>query len=413
MGIKIQRCGKSPRHNVRVGVLVAGSDVKVCLLVHSRVVVSRRTSPRTPPGSWEEKAVSSADDVVGILNCLTVTAVSRPDRTCAVARVVCALHCANSSSGGGGSSSGGGGSSSGGGGSTSGGGGSSSGGGGSSSGGGEIGDRLPNVDQVERTRKMTSVSFHNLLNQLGEANWLLCENNSDPDLASLSTYPQRTDMVVPVGDENDLGTFGEDIPFLSRYDVIEFFTDLCSEEDGNRGSECSDDSSSCGESAGWMSGGSPSDVSPIPSPLPSPAAEVTTDDAKLCCRIARDKPSCCGKRPRTTYARRRRKHKSQQMWQFILETLNNDNYNPDLITWVDRDAGVFKFVQSKRVAQLWYRKRGGANTFEHFSRSLRHYYKKGIMSRIPNKRLVYKFESNAIDWVRLVQSSETSVKIEH
>lgn len=63
----------------------------------------------------------------------------------------------------------------------------------------EIGDRLPNVDQVERTRKMTSVSFHNLLNQLGEANWLLCENNSDPDLASLSTYPQRTDMVVPVG----------------------------------------------------------------------------------------------------------------------------------------------------------------------------------------------------------------------
>ena len=67
----------------------------------------------------------------------------------------------------------------------------------------------------------------------------------------------------------------------------------------------------------------------------------------------------------------RRNHRGQQMWQFILETLSNDTYNPDLITWVDRDAGVFKFVQSKRVAQLWNKKRGGANTFEHFSRSMR------------------------------------------
>ena len=43
-------------------------------------------------------------------------------------------------------------------------------------------------------------------------------------------------MLSVTGNENDLGTFGEDIPFLSRYDVIEFFTDMCSEEDGNRGS---------------------------------------------------------------------------------------------------------------------------------------------------------------------------------
>ncbi|KAK2178649.1 hypothetical protein NP493_536g00008, partial [Ridgeia piscesae] len=166
------------------------------------------------------------------------------------------------------------------------------------------------------------------------------------------------------------------------------------------------DDGSCGESDGR----SPARLSDICSS--SPPAEETTDDVMPLHRRTTNKKLSCSKQSPPCCRRRRRAHSGQQLWQFILETLSNDSYNPELITWVDREEGVFKFIQSRRVAQLWNRKRGGAKSFEHFSRSIRHYYKKGIMSRIPNKRLVYKFESKATDWVRLVKSTETSVKTE-
>ncbi len=60
---------------------------------------------------------------------------------------------------------------------------------------------------------------------------------------------------------------------------------------------------------------------------------------------------------------------------------------------MDRERGVFKIVDSNRVAALWgKRKNRPAMNYDKLSRSLRQYYKKGIMKKTERtQRLVYQF----------------------
>lgn len=80
------------------------------------------------------------------------------------------------------------------------------------------------------------------------------------------------------------------------------------------------------------------------------------------------------------------------LWQFVKELLNNPQHS-GCIHWVDRDQGIFKIVDSVRVAELWgKRKNRPAMNFDKLSRSLRQYYKKGIMKKTSRpQRLVYQF----------------------
>lgn len=80
------------------------------------------------------------------------------------------------------------------------------------------------------------------------------------------------------------------------------------------------------------------------------------------------------------------------LWQFVKELLNQPVHS-GCIHWVDRDQGIFKIVDSVRVAELWgKRKNRPAMNFDKLSRSLRQYYKKGIMKKTSRpQRLVYQF----------------------
>ena len=80
------------------------------------------------------------------------------------------------------------------------------------------------------------------------------------------------------------------------------------------------------------------------------------------------------------------------LWQFVKELLNQPQHS-GCIHWVDRDQGIFKIVDSVRVAELWgKRKNRPAMNFDKLSRSLRQYYKKGIMKKTSRpQRLVYQF----------------------
>lgn len=81
------------------------------------------------------------------------------------------------------------------------------------------------------------------------------------------------------------------------------------------------------------------------------------------------------------------------LWQFVKELLNEPHLHSGCIHWVDRDKGIFKIVDSVRVAQLWgKRKNRPAMNYDKLSRSLRQYYKKGIMKKTERtQRLVYQF----------------------
>ena len=80
------------------------------------------------------------------------------------------------------------------------------------------------------------------------------------------------------------------------------------------------------------------------------------------------------------------------LWQFVKDLLNQPQHS-GAIHWVDQAQGIFKIVDSVRVAELWgKRKNRPAMNFDKLSRSLRQYYKKGIMKKTSRpQRLVYQF----------------------
>lgn len=81
------------------------------------------------------------------------------------------------------------------------------------------------------------------------------------------------------------------------------------------------------------------------------------------------------------------------LWQFLKELLQSPGAHGSCIRWLDRGKGVFKIEDSVRVARLWgKRKNRPAMNYDKLSRSIRQYYKKGIMKKTErSQRLVYQF----------------------
>ncbi|GMT07453.1 hypothetical protein PENTCL1PPCAC_29627, partial [Pristionchus entomophagus] len=81
------------------------------------------------------------------------------------------------------------------------------------------------------------------------------------------------------------------------------------------------------------------------------------------------------------------------LWIFIRELLECPDQYGGCVRWVDRVAGTFKIENSQHLAQYWgIRKNRSAMNYDKLSRSLRQYYKKGIIQKPEKKqRLVYRF----------------------
>ncbi|XP_048463059.1 ETS homologous factor-like isoform X2 [Rhincodon typus] len=87
------------------------------------------------------------------------------------------------------------------------------------------------------------------------------------------------------------------------------------------------------------------------------------------------------------------------LWEFIRDILLDSDKNPGLLKWEDRSEGVFRFLKSEAVAQLWGKKKNNSSmTYEKLSRAMRYYYKREILERVDGRRLVYKFGKNARGW---------------
>lgn len=99
----------------------------------------------------------------------------------------------------------------------------------------------------------------------------------------------------------------------------------------------------------------------VPSPITSPGLKPKTSRPRLC--------------------------------HFLLELLANPAQYSDIIEWVDKEKGVFKFLNSAEVASNWGRRRNKPHMkYENFARSLRTYIAKGILTK-PRSKLVYRFTS--------------------
>ncbi|XP_062857705.1 ETS homologous factor [Trichomycterus rosablanca] len=114
-------------------------------------------------------------------------------------------------------------------------------------------------------------------------------------------------------------------------------------------------------------------------------------------------PNTCSPDPKKSHNRSHqvKKHnpRGTHLWEFIRDILLNPDRNPGLIKWENRSEGVFRFLKSEAVAQLWGKKKNNSSmTYEKLSRAMRYYYKREILERVDGRRLVYKFGRNARGW---------------
>ncbi|XP_030231376.1 SAM pointed domain-containing Ets transcription factor [Gadus morhua] len=81
------------------------------------------------------------------------------------------------------------------------------------------------------------------------------------------------------------------------------------------------------------------------------------------------------------------------LWQFLRELLLKPHNHGRCIRWLNKEKGIFKIEDSAHVARLWgLRKNRPAMNYDKLSRSIRQYYKKGIIRKPDvSQRLVYQF----------------------
>ncbi|EPY84258.1 hypothetical protein CB1_000487023 [Camelus ferus] len=81
------------------------------------------------------------------------------------------------------------------------------------------------------------------------------------------------------------------------------------------------------------------------------------------------------------------------LWQFLKELLLKPHSYGRFIRWLNKKKGIFKIEDSAQVARLWgIRKNRPAMNYDKLSRSIRQYYKKGIIRKPDiSQRLVYQF----------------------
>ena len=100
--------------------------------------------------------------------------------------------------------------------------------------------------------------------------------------------------------------------------------------------------------------------------------------------------------------------KSVQLYQFMLHLLDEQD---DGVAWVSKEEGVFRFLKSKTVAEMWGKYKKNDNmTYESLSRALRHYYDQDILIPVP-KKLHYKFCSKTLEEWNRTRESNSRIEI--
>uniref|UniRef100_A0A8C8G0A6 ETS homologous factor n=1 Tax=Oncorhynchus tshawytscha TaxID=74940 RepID=A0A8C8G0A6_ONCTS len=142
-----------------------------------------------------------------------------------------------------------------------------------------------------------------------------------------------------------------------------------------------------------------SEADDFPCPFPEPSiypADIFDPSCQCLAPVASPTTSSPDSRP---HQMKKHNPRGTHLWEFIRDILLNPERNSGLLKWEDRTDGVFRFLKSEAVAQLWGKKKNNSSmTYEKLSRAMRYYYKREILEHVDGRRLVYKFGKNAQGW---------------
>ncbi|CAH1786465.1 unnamed protein product [Owenia fusiformis] len=80
------------------------------------------------------------------------------------------------------------------------------------------------------------------------------------------------------------------------------------------------------------------------------------------------------------------------LWEFLSIMLDRPDLYHEFVVWEDKSDLTFRIINPTGLGFLWgIQKNRTTMTYEKLSRALRYYYKMGIIQKVPQKRLTYKF----------------------
>ncbi|XP_041365691.1 ETS homologous factor-like [Gigantopelta aegis] len=132
-------------------------------------------------------------------------------------------------------------------------------------------------------------------------------------------------------------------------------------------------------------------------PTPTNRRFSSSSSDEGCCDLERSNTEKLKRKPPSP-------SKGNHLWEFVRDLLRDPQLNPSLLRWEDKEAGVFKFVQSEAVANMWGRKKNNPGmTYEKLSRAMRFCRSAGYFSEVPKngkfpKKLCFRFGPKAYGW---------------
>ena len=105
------------------------------------------------------------------------------------------------------------------------------------------------------------------------------------------------------------------------------------------------------------------------------------------------------------------------VWQFCRDLLNNKEFNPDVIQWVDQKNLVFKIINKELIAYEWGKKKNRKApekmTYENMSRGMRQSRVASDYFRVPDKKwkkkFVYQFGEKAIESCQFLKDCKNGI----